>query len=110
MRGRPARRPGRGPSGTRRRPTRPPWSPSWAPASRTTAETGHELFGQARVGVSVDATDDLFVPGSADLATGVAGVNQTIEPSAAVAVEAFVGYDQQAAAGVQGRPVPDWRP
>jgi len=66
------------------------------------AEPVNERGGQIRVVVVIDAAHDFFgVPGSADLAVGVAGVEQTEQLGAAGLVETLIGFGQQAPAPVQ---------
>lgn len=52
--------------------------------------------------VLVDAADDLLgVPGGADFASGIAGVEQTQQFGAAPVVEAFVGLGQKPPAPIE---------
>ena len=71
---------------------------SWRSAPRRVDELG----GEGGVVMLVDRADDLLgVPGRADLASRVAGVEQTEELGAATVVEAFVGLGEQPAAAVE---------
>ncbi len=66
------------------------------------AEPFDEGDGQVGIVVVVYGTDYfLGVPGGADLAVGVAGVEQTQQLGAALVVEAFVGLGQQSAGPVE---------
>ena len=66
------------------------------------AELGHELDGEVGVADLVDRADDFFgVPGQADLAVGVVGVEQAAQFRVSGGVEAFVGDRHQLADPVE---------
>ena len=66
------------------------------------AETADEIVGEVGVVVVVYGPDDLVgVPGGADLAVRVAGIEQAEELVASGLVESFVGHCEQATATVE---------
>src|SRR5690606_2421367 len=65
-------------------------------------ELGDEPVGLGRVVDGVDASDGLLgVPGEADLAAGIAGLEQPDELGVAGVVEAFVALGEQPAGTVE---------